>query len=641
MKKLAGFFLLFFWALFFILSSFTKREPTAYISFYKGKVNDFITAQSDLITLIRQKDFLSDDAIEPILQKIKQNRLQLKALDFWLRYFEPIAYKKINGPLPVEWETEVFEKFEAPYKREGGGLTLAELYLEEKNIKADSLIQLIDVSLKASSVFLADSITGHLKTPDHFFLANRLYLLNLAAIYTTGYECPDPKSIIPELRHLMESVKLLYAEFNQNFPSFRLRNNYIGQYEKAIAFVNNQSMDPVQFDHFIFLQNFVNPLFELNQQMILDYKIRSTNYIDYSLNKQASSIFDKSLYRGQNPKGVYIGITDPVQLSEIKEVGKLLFYDPVLSVNNKRSCASCHKPTQFFTDTTVSTNLRLNQKDRLSRNTPSLINAVHNHLLMLDGKHFNLENQARSVITNPDEMGSEENEVLKKILSCNDYKSVFKKYLRATPQYTSVNLEHIASAVMLYYSDFSNCYSSFDHAMNEKKPISNESISGFNLFMSKAKCATCHFVPQFNGVKPPYTGSEFEVIGVPSDHSFTSLSEDKGRYNVHPAKETHSAFRTGSVRNAFFTKPYMHNGVFNTLSEVIDFYDAGGGMGKGLPVSNQTLSPDSLKLTVKEKMDLMTFIRSLDEEIPVQIPPQSLPVSKNKELNNRKVNGEY
>jgi cytochrome c peroxidase len=226
-------------------------------------------------------------------------------------------------------------------------------------------------------------------------------------------------------------------------------------------------------------------------------------------------------------------------------------------------------------------------------------------------------------------------------LSCNDYKSVFKKYLRATPQYTSVNLEHIASAVMLYYSDFSNRYSSFDHAMNEKKLISNESVSGFNLFMSKAKCATCHFVPQFNGVKPPYTGSEFEVIGVPSDPSFSSLSKDKGRYNVNPAKETHSAFRTGSIRNVFFTKPYMHNGVFNTLSEVIDFYDAGGGIGKGLPVSNQTLSPDSLKLTAKEKMDLITFIRSLDEEIPVQIPPQSLPVSKNKELNNRKVNGEY
>ena len=122
--------------------------------------------------------------------------------------------------------------------------------------------------------------------------------------------------------------------------------------------------------------------------------------------------------------------------------------------------------------------------------------------------------------------------------------------------------------------------------------------------MSKAQCATCHFVPQFNGVKPPYIGSEFEVLGVPKDIAFKSLNDDKGRHGVNPADEMDHAFRTGTIRNIAYTAPYMHNGVFKTLNEVIDFYDVGGGAGKGLSVTNQTLSSDSLKLTAEEKQDL-------------------------------------
>ena len=226
-------------------------------------------------------------------------------------------------------------------------------------------------------------------------------------------------------------------------------------------------------------------------------------------------------------------------------------------------------------------------------------------------------------------------------MSCEEYRSVFKKYLKATPQYTSVNIEHIASAVMLYYSGFSNYYAPFDLAIRENKPVKDDIKRGFNIFMSKAQCGTCHFVPQFNGVKPPYTGSEFEVIGVPSDTGFKNLAPDKGRYIINPAKETWTAFRTGTLRNAAHTKPYMHNGVFHSLEEVIDFYDAGGGAGKGLRVSNQTLSADSLRLTKREKNDIIAFIHSLNEVIPFDNPPAWLPVSKNKELNNRKTGGEY
>ena len=103
--------------------------------------------------------------------------------------------------------------------------------------------------------------------------------------------------------------------------------------------------------------------------------------------------------------------------------------------------------------------------------------------------------------------------------------------------------------------------------------------------MSKAQCATCHFVPQFNGVKPPFVGSEFEVLGIPADTLYSELSKDNGRYNINPSKETFKAFRTGSLRNAGRTSPYMHNGVFKTMEQVIEFYNTGGGAGHGLKIA--------------------------------------------------------
>lgn len=226
-------------------------------------------------------------------------------------------------------------------------------------------------------------------------------------------------------------------------------------------------------------------------------------------------------------------------------------------------------------------------------------------------------------------------------MSCKEYKEAFKSLLKLTPEEKDVSLIHIISAITYYYGSFSLFEAPFDDAMNNKIEVAEEVKKGFNLFMSRAKCGTCHFVPYFNGVKPPYISSEFEVIGTPEDTGFTRISADKGRYLINPAPETLNAFRTGSIRNAQFTKPYMHNGVFNSLEEVIDFYDAGGGIGKKMTVGNQTLSGDSLKLNNTEKKELIAFIHSLNEKIIFEDPPVALPLSSEKALNKRLVGGEY
>jgi cytochrome c peroxidase len=119
------------------------------------------------------------------------------------------------------------------------------------------------------------------------------------------------------------------------------------------------------------------------------------------------------------------------------------------------------------------------------------------------------------------------------------------------------------------------------------------------------------------------------------------LSNDKGRHQINPAKETANAFRTGTLKNAAKTMPYMHNGVFKTLKEVIDFYDQGGGAGRGLSVTNQTLSEDKLNLTELEKKQIILFIESLTERMEASDIPKSLPKSKFKNLNQRVVHGVY
>ncbi len=622
--------------------AFKKTSAKAgYTETYYKRLNALKARQLALFRIIQYSGNMMQKERQAIKTQIQEARRLLKGMDFWLRYLEPVSYKKINGPLPVEWETEVFEKFEAPYKRVGAGLTLAELYLEEEQVAVDSLARLMAPAVKALDVYRADTIVSHLNTPDHFYLCNRLFLLNLAAIYTTGFECPDTSRIIPELRTMLGDVNGIYAVFNESFSDKALPANYLELYRQALAFVNSQPNNYLRFDHYTFLRDYVNPLFSLNQKLVRDYNVASKSYVDYALNKNSASIFSKDLYRGQNAKGVFLRVYDKDVLAEIDRIGKLLFYDPILSGNNQRSCASCHNPTQYFTDTLKTTALHFDGKNPLPRNTPSLLNAEYNHLLMLDGKHISLQSQTRDVITNTSEMACQEQDVLKKILSCREYKQAFKKLLKYTPQEPEISMEHVSSAITIYYSKFSHYYAPFDKAMNQAETLDAKAKEGFNVFMGKAQCATCHFVPQFNGVKPPYVSSEFEVLGVPADTNFKALSHDKGRYGINPAVETAHAFRTGTLRNSARTMPYMHNGSFANLGQVIDFYNAGGGAGKGLLVNNQTLSADSLHLSLADKNNLLAFINSLNEQVEFEAPPAKLPESRIKKLNARKVGGEY
>jgi cytochrome c peroxidase len=612
-----------------------------YTALYHESLATLATRERALLAAIETTDCGTAAGRESLAVRIHFARRALKDADLWLRYLEPAAYDRLNGQVAREWENEVYEPVEPPYPRIGYGLSLAEMSLEDSTATRDSLRTLIRGALAAHATFEADSITRQLERCDPFFLANRLFLLNLMSIYTTGFECPDTASVIPELSGMLAGVTRLYDAYDRTFPDQPLPAAYLDAYARMRAFVAAQPRSFSGFDRFAFIREHVDPLFAANQDLIERYGVRSTSPNDYAVNDRCRSLFDKGLFSTQNTGGVYSMVKDPRVRDDIRRVGRLLFYDPILSGNDQRSCASCHHPSEYFLHPGVTTDLTFDRRHRLPRNTPSLVDVVFNQLLMLDGKHRTLQDQGRGVITNPIEMGSTTDDVVRKVMSCRDYRTALERFLKYIPEEKRVTFDQILSVLTSYYGEYGNASSDFDDAMLHDAPLDPGARRGFNLFMSKAQCGTCHYAPHFNGMKPPFTDTEFEVLGTPADTMYKALSDDPGRFDIQAAPETKRAFRTPTVRNAERTAPYMHNGVFRTLDQVIDFYDGGGGAGHRLDAGNQTLAPDSLRLTAAERADLKAFLHALDERVALDTPPASLPVSSDPKLAHRRVGGEY
>ena len=162
--------------------------------------------------------------------------------------------------------------------------------------------------------------------------------------------------------------------------------------------------------------------------------------------------------------------------------------------------------------------------------------------------------------------------------------------------------------------------SAFDRAIaGDLKAMDADQIRGFNLFMGKAQCGTCHFAPLFNGLRPPlYAQTEYEVLGVPVSEGLVhpAPDSDRGRAVVFPIPFYEQAFKTPTLRNVAVTGPFMHNGVFHNLKKVMDFYNKGGGRGIGLGTPEQTLASASLHLSSKEIREIDRFLQALTDSRP-------------------------
>ncbi len=173
------------------------------------------------------------------------------------------------------------------------------------------------------------------------------------------------------------------------------------------------------------------------------------------------------------------------------------------------------------------------------------------------------------------------------------------------------------------------------------KQLPKKAQAGFNLFMGKALCSTCHFFPLFNGTVPPhYRKTENEVLGIAQSADNTELDQDSGKYLITLTPLHLRSFKTPGVRNTNQTAPYMHNGAYPDLKSVIDFYNRGGGQAFGFQVHNQTLPTDSLGLTETEVEELISFLETLNDTTSRFSVPEILPAIP-EAPEHRKMGGAY
>jgi cytochrome c peroxidase len=308
------------------------------------------------------------------------------------------------------------------------------------------------------------------------------------------------------------------------------------------------------------------------------------------------------------------------------ELGRLLFFDPVLSGDNRRSCASCHDPDQGFADGLVSSPT-FDGKGALERNTPGLVDAAFQRRQFLDLRSHDLETQMVHVVTSPLEFNTSFDAIVEKLSRGPHYRALFAAaYPSRQPR--PIDASMIKNALASYVRTLVSFDSPFDRWMRREADLSPEAQRGFDVFVGKGACATCHFVPVFNGTVPPlWIDTESEILGTTKvfDTLQPVLDDDPGRHRTTPAKEWMRSFKTPTVRNIALTAPYMHHGAFRTLEEVIEFYDRGGGAGLGLDVPHQTLPSERLRLAAQEKTDLVAFLQSLTDTAGLTTRPSSFP----------------
>ncbi len=285
------------------------------------------------------------------------------------------------------------------------------------------------------------------------------------------------------------------------------------------------------------------------------------------------------------------------------ELGKQLYFDGRLSKNGAISCAFCHNPGTGWADprqTSIGIGGGVG-----GRQAPTVLNTAFNHLQFWDGRARSLEEQAIGPIQNPIEMGETHEHVVSKLSKIKGYREQFRGVFG-----TDVNLQGIAEAIAAYERTVISTNSAFDKYMaGDAKAMDEAAVRGMALFKGKARCILCH-----NG--PNFTDNQFHNLGVPQ---VGPMKEDLGRYYVTKSERDKGAFKTPTLRSITATAPYMHDGAFKTLEEVVDFLNNGGG-------ANANLSPlvKPLNLTPEEKADLVAFLKALTGE-PIKVDLPKLP----------------
>lgn len=323
--------------------------------------------------------------------------------------------------------------------------------------------------------------------------------------------------------------------------------------------------------------------------------------------------------------GLRARITPPTRRYTPQQIdlGRYLFFDPILSGNGDLSCASCHDPAQGLSDGRK----RGIGAAELDRSTPTLWNVGFAHTLMWDGRSETLESQALLPLFNPDEMASTAQGIETALNATPAYVALFQTAFNAPP-----NITDTATALAAFQSSLISLNSRYDrYAHGDAGALTPHEIRGLNAFRGfVARCSQCHIPPLF-------TDFELAVVGAPADDRGFA-DPGAGALTDDPARL--GAFKTPTLRNITRTGPYFHAGQFSTLGEVIGFYNNTAGHAapkdQKLQIHWHVHMTNGPKLSAETVEDIAAFLTALEDESlmpqrPTALPSETRPSGRNRE----------
>lgn len=476
-------------------------------------------------------------------------------------------------------------------------------------------------------------------TDSEIFEAMRYGIITLNAMGITGFDSPkNPDKALAEASLFLNGI---FTHFNYYKTYIPVKDYQDVEHLFITGIKQLENAKFLTFDRLSFLKTTLNPLYsnllKLQQTLFIETPIQRDGF-ERPVNYTSQNLFDANFL---NENFFFHTIFDG-DVEQQEQLGQLLFFDPILSLNNDRACASCHKPNKAFTDG-LPQSIASVTFEPLDRNSPTLSNAIYATRFFHDMRADDLFQQIDHVLLNPNEFQTNYPDVIEKLKTSNDYINLFKGAF----QTEEINADKIKFALTSYLKSLTANRTQFDqYVTGEINEIDTDIIKGYNLFSGKAACATCHFAPTFSGLVPPfYSENESEVLGVPETKDNQKLNTDIGRAGNGNIREKvpfyERSFKTPSLRNVALTAPYMHNGVYQSLEEVMAFYNKGGGIGFGYDVPHQTLPADNLELTEQEIQQIILFMEALTDTTNFSEIPSALPLFEDEKLNNRKIGGNY
>lgn len=534
-------------------------------------------------------------------------RLAYKRVEWLAEHYTPVTALALNGPAADRPDEENPRVVVPPTGLQVIGMQLQGAGDAPHAFDAARLqVQMARVNARRLRERVAETpVTGA-----QLFDAARVEIARITTLGIAGFDTPEGRGATTEAAASIDgfaSSLAPYASSSDEAATFRTTA------ARAVRYLTAHP-EFARLDHYELITRYLDPLARALADLRRAAGVPSLTD-PRAWSASAVTVFDRQAF----DPGAFAPPGARHATPAMVALGQRLFNDPRLSGSGTRSCASCHQPQRAFTDgrrfpALLSADTVPGHR-RTTRNTPTMLNAALQASQFADGRVAFLEDQVSAVISNRHEMGGDVERAASALAADVASRARFAAAFGASVPAPEMG-RAMRAAIAAYVRSLVRLDAPFDRAMRgDDGAMTASERRGFNLFMGRARCGTCHFAPLFNGTAPPaYADAELEVLGVPARRgAAVPVDADRGAGAVDGAPLHEHAFKTPTVRNAAVTAPYMHNGVYRTLEEVVDFYNAGGAAGVRGALPNQTLPGDSLHLSARDRRDLVAFIGALTD----------------------------